>query len=311
VSEATKRCPLTGRPLCPQCGTTEGVHGGCSCGYLKGWTPKESGKGERVSTEEKCPECGSELCKRLSSGLVIYDCGTTNDYGKLDRHDTCKHRVLTALRRENAELAAKLAEATGEMGSMDLYIVQLREQLDAAMKFKAYTHQRMTEAGVPEVVPESPHTAVGCRIGGRFDWLLKQLEDARKDFHAQWIQKMKVVDAVKTPDKLFASQLECAAADAVRDLQAKLAAAESREAALREALTWVNAEERLPPFGSYALCQFGSEILGAGVGVCKLTGNDFLSEWIFANKFSVHVMHWMDLSALLSRPEPTKEDGDV
>jgi hypothetical protein len=166
---------------------------------------------------------------------------------------------LAALRNEKAELAAKLAE---------------REA------FKSYTHQRMTEAGVPHEVPESPHTAAGCRIGGRFDWLLKQLEDARKDFHAQWIQKMKVVDAVKTPDKLFASQLECAAADAVRDLQAKLAAAESREAALREGI------EKLLATARYNVETRGRRPL-----------------WTFVIE---------QLSALLSRPtEPTKEDGDV
>lgn len=28
------RDPLTGRPVCPECRTTEGVHGGCNCGYL-------------------------------------------------------------------------------------------------------------------------------------------------------------------------------------------------------------------------------------------------------------------------------------
>jgi hypothetical protein len=79
-------------------------------------------------------------------------------------------------------------------------------------------------------------------------------------------------------------------------------AAEARAAGL----TWVNADERLPPFGSYALCQFGSEILGAGVGVCKLTGSDFMSEWIFADRFSVFVKAWMKVNVLLA---PAAEEG--
>lgn len=61
----------------------------------------------------------------------------------------------------------------------------------------------------------------------------KERDEAKKDFADQWRQKMRVVDAVKSPDKLFASQLECAAADAVRAATARAEAAEGREAKLK------------------------------------------------------------------------------
>jgi hypothetical protein len=42
-------------------------------------------------------------------------------------------------------------------------------------KFKAYTHFRLDQIGVPERVPESQHDKEGCRVGGRFDWLYTKL----------------------------------------------------------------------------------------------------------------------------------------
>jgi hypothetical protein len=48
-------------------------------------------------------------------------------------------------------------------------LASLREQLQAAERFKAYTHKRLDELGVPHEVPESEHTKAGCRVGGRFD----------------------------------------------------------------------------------------------------------------------------------------------
>lgn len=41
-------------------------------------------------------------------------------------------------------------------------------------EFKAYVHNRLDEAGVPED-PPSQHREKGCRIGGRLDWLFAEL----------------------------------------------------------------------------------------------------------------------------------------
>lgn len=49
-------------------------------------------------------------------------------------------------------------------------------ELEKLRKFKEYVHARLDRAGVPREVPESPHTAAGCRIGGRLDWLLACLK---------------------------------------------------------------------------------------------------------------------------------------
>ncbi len=57
---------------------------------------------------------------------------------------------------------------------------QLAETLARLAAFKAYVHERLDQAGVP-ADPESIHKAAGCRVGGRLDWLLAQLEAARMD----------------------------------------------------------------------------------------------------------------------------------
>lgn len=46
-------------------------------------------------------------------------------------------------------------------------------------KFKDYTHQRLSELGAPHEVPESEHTKAGCRVGGRFDWVMAELAALR------------------------------------------------------------------------------------------------------------------------------------
>jgi hypothetical protein len=64
----------------------------------------------------------------------------------------------------------------------------------------------------------------------------KRAEEAEQEAGRAWREVMAIKDAVKTPDKLFASQLECVAADAVRELSTKLAAAEQENARLREGI---------------------------------------------------------------------------
>ena len=73
----------------------------------------------------------------------------------------------------------------------------MRERIAALEAFKAYVHQRLDEAGVPYENPASPHTAAGCRMGGRLDlvladaarfaWVLPIVsgdDDATADAHA-------------------------------------------------------------------------------------------------------------------------------
>jgi hypothetical protein len=43
-------------------------------------------------------------------------------------------------------------------------------------EFKRYVHAWLDRSGVPHEVPESPHTAKGCRIGGRLEYLEKAFE---------------------------------------------------------------------------------------------------------------------------------------
>ncbi len=63
-------------------------------------------------------------------------------------------------------------------------LASLKAQLAEAANFKLYVHKRLDEAGVPHEVPESPHTAAGCRVGGRFDWVKGRLAAAEKEHFA-------------------------------------------------------------------------------------------------------------------------------
>jgi hypothetical protein len=82
----------------------------------------------------------------------------------------------------------------------------------------------------------------------------------------------------------------------------------------RLAGTWVNAVDRLPPFGSAQLCRFvcpNSSTAERVVGACCLTGNDFLSEWRFGH-WSVGVSEWLDVSAPpAAERRPAVERPDV
>lgn len=43
---------------------------------------------------------------------------------------------------------------------------------DHLQRFKDYVHKRLDDAGIRYENPDSPHTAAGCRIGGRLDDVL-------------------------------------------------------------------------------------------------------------------------------------------
>jgi hypothetical protein len=120
--------------------------------------------------------------------------------------------------------------------------------------------------------------------------LAAKLAEAQNETWSKIQELVALRKAISSPDKLFASQLECAAADAVRDLQAKLAAAESREAALREGIDHILR-------GSAVVSQSDDGKWGAIIGTRMVRDCDTAAE---------------ALLALLSRPsEPTKEDGDA
>lgn len=61
-------------------------------------------------------------------------------------------------------------------------------------EFKKYVHERLDGMEVPHEVPESEHTAAGCRVGGRLDYVEGRLEERelfQKDLHA-------LSDAIRT-----------------------------------------------------------------------------------------------------------------
>lgn len=54
-------------------------------------------------------------------------------------------------------------------------IQAMQDELQKLRAYKTYVDQRLSELGAPWEVPESKHTAAGCRVGGRFDWVAGRL----------------------------------------------------------------------------------------------------------------------------------------
>lgn len=54
----------------------------------------------------------------------------------------------------------------------------LQERVAETEKFKAWVHAYLDARGVPQEFPDGPHTAEGCRIGDRLDWLMAQIPAA-------------------------------------------------------------------------------------------------------------------------------------
>ncbi len=63
---------------------------------------------------------------------------------------------------------------------------------------------------------------------------------------------------------------------------------------------WTPVAERLPRPGSMVLCRFKlPQTSSVVVGVCKLVGNEFMSEWMFG-PWSVGVSEWCDIASQLA-----------
>lgn len=108
---------------------------------------------------------------------------------------------LASLRQEVAVSQKRIGELEGEKlkwleesvwqkglaNAAHRRIGELEAERDALVKFKAYVHRRLDEAGVP-TDPESPHKAEGCRIGGRLDIVLAA--------HRQWEEAVAICAAL-------------------------------------------------------------------------------------------------------------------
>jgi hypothetical protein len=86
------------------------------------------------------------------------------------------HQLTSEAHGYRAYIAAyKCDDKQGEIARLTVALKDAEERIEKLQAFKDYTHDRLTEAGVPER-PTMPanHTAAGCRIGDRLDWLFSQ-----------------------------------------------------------------------------------------------------------------------------------------
>jgi hypothetical protein len=54
---------------------------------------------------------------------------------------------------------------------------ELLTKVEKLEKFKAYVHERFDKAGV-STNPDGPHSKEGCRVGDRFDLLIRERDEA-------------------------------------------------------------------------------------------------------------------------------------
>lgn len=79
-----------------------------------------------------------------------------------------------ALLSEGAEQLVKQTAASQELRG---WLAESKDKATALSRFKTYVHQRFDELGVvADPFPEQT-AATGCRIGSRFDWLIKDHTD--------------------------------------------------------------------------------------------------------------------------------------
>jgi Tfp pilus assembly protein PilV len=89
-------------------------------------------------------------------------------------------RLIARVREAEANARAASINATSSLALAE----RMRAGRDAAITerdalaaFKAFTHRRLDEAGIP-THPEGPHSAEGCRIGDRLDIIQQQRDVA-------------------------------------------------------------------------------------------------------------------------------------
>lgn len=81
-----------------------------------------------------------------------------------------------------------------------------KQERDALKAFKEYVHERLDKAGAPAQVDDE-HLAAGCRIGGRLDWLEKELAKEREEH--RWTMAgadIEAREALRWPETLLAER---------------------------------------------------------------------------------------------------------
>jgi hypothetical protein len=113
-----------------------------------------------------------------------------------------KEMVLGAIDKAHAEANAKVERLSDDVKTLEFAnhmhvqrhatltaeLADARAKAEAGEKYKAYTHQRLDEAGI-ETHPNGKHSKAGCRIGDRLD-LLVAYKDAWEKL-AGWLPKRK------------------------------------------------------------------------------------------------------------------------
>jgi hypothetical protein len=121
-------------------------------------------------------------------------------------------------------------------------LAALAKERDALQAFKAYTHERLSGAGIP-THPEGKHSAKGCRVGDRFDLLIAKRDAALAEAQG-YFRDASHAESVADEWKKRAEELAEKAEKfiwQVRDTCARAEKAEAEAARLREALADIEA----------------------------------------------------------------------
>lgn len=88
-------------------------------------------------------------------------------------------RLQEDRRRDQDREMARGEADVAEIRRLKQEVYEAERERDKLAAFKAYVHQRLTDAGVPADPDSSETLRTGCRIGLRIHWLLDQLATAR------------------------------------------------------------------------------------------------------------------------------------
>ena len=68
----------------------------------------------------------------------------------------------------------------GEIAEAKKGVAEARDEANKLQAFKDWVHGYLDAHGVPKEFPNGPHTKEGCRVGDRMEFLLKELEGAKR-----------------------------------------------------------------------------------------------------------------------------------
>lgn len=127
----------------------------CACYLDRNWPASEKNYNPETHTSDPPLDYRCVMCELEAEGA------------QLREHSAALFRI-------NLDLNRVMSGCYRALHPENQWLCDLLEERDKLRKFKTYVHGRLDAAGIPASIPDNPHTADGCRVGGRLDAVFKR-----------------------------------------------------------------------------------------------------------------------------------------